>query len=197
MLSMNISITEKDIENMVTRAFESPHLAHYPYHNLAHTQAVANHSREIGAYYLLNETEMFILTTAAWFHDIGHLFGEMQGHEERGVLIMEYSLQSISPELIAAIGQCILATKYASHPQNLLEQIICDADTYHFGTTLFRQTDQLVEKEMELRTGESNPHWHANSLDLLNKHVFYTEYCQKLLTEGKKQNIAWLEGLIR
>ncbi|HMH22487.1 MAG TPA: HD domain-containing protein [Puia sp.] len=189
--------TEKDIENIVTQVYESPHLIQYPYHNLAHTQSVVAHCKEIAAWYLLNESDVFILTSAAWFHDIGHLYGEMKGHEERGVLIMEYYLQSSPPDLLTAIGKCIMATKFPSQPQSIYEQIICDADTWHFGTSLFRRTDVLVEQEMEMRTGKKDPHWHEASLRLLNQHVFFTDYCQHLLDAGKKENIAWLGSLIR
>jgi len=189
-------ITEKDLENTVIRIFESSQMPEYPYHNLAHTESVVKHTKEIAAYYLLKEPERFILTAAAWFHDIGHLYGDMQDHEERGVLIMEYYLQSEPEERIAAISACIMATKSPSHPKDLNQQILCDADTYHFGTDQFRQTDILVEKEMEMRTAKKNPHWHKDSLKLLQQHVFFTDYCRDLLTEGKNQNIAWLESLV-
>ncbi|HZE85832.1 MAG TPA: HD domain-containing protein [Puia sp.] len=193
---MDIGITEKEIENRVTAIYQSPHLIQYPYHNLTHTRRVAGYTKEIASHYSLNGSDIFILTAAAWFHDIGHLYGEMQDHEERGVHIMEYYLQSAPQDLITAIGRCIMATKFPSHPHDLHEQIICDADTYHFGTAIFRQTDALVREEMEMRTGNKNPHWHQGSLDLLKQHVFYTRYCQDLLAEGKEQNIAWLGSLI-
>ena len=99
-------------------------------------------------------------------------------------------------ETITAIGRCILATKFPSHPVDLLEQLICDADTYHLGTDLFRQTDPLVKKEVQLRTGmvPAETEWIKKTLSLLKQHTFFTEYCQKKLNEKKQENIAWLEG---
>ncbi len=193
---MNFVKTEKDIAGIVTRMYESPDLIQYPYHNLAHTESVVGHVKEIAAYYLLNETDTFILTAAAWFHDIGHLYGPMKGHEERGVVIMQHYLQNNAPDHVAAISRCILATRSSTHPVTLQEQIIRDADTYHIGTPFFHQTDVLVEKEMEMRTGTKFPDWHRKSLLFLQQHIFYTEYCRNLLNNGKQQNIDWLVSLI-
>ena len=193
---MNLSRLEKDIAGIVIKIYESPDLVHYPYHNLDHTQSVVAHVKEIASFYLLNEKDVFVVTAAAWFHDIGHLYGEMHGHEERGVVIMEQYLCEVPQEMMAIISGCILATKFPSNPANLQEKIICDADTYHFGTSVFRQTDVLVHKEMEIRTGKTMAHWTEQSLQLLKTHTFYTSYCQELLAEGKRQNISWLESLI-
>lgn len=189
---MNFSLIEKDVERTVTRIYESPDLIQFPYHNLAHTESVVGHVKEIASYYLLNETDTFILVVSAWFHDIGHLYGEMKGHEQRGVTIMQHYLQNIDGELITAISGCILATRFPSHPANLREQIICDADTYHLGTPFFRQTDVLVKKEVEMRTGMTFPDWHQKTLGLLKQHLFFTEYCKTRLNTGKQENIEWL-----
>ena len=193
---MNFSVLEKDIADIVTKINESPDLVHYPYHNLDHTQSVVAHAKEIASFYLLNEKDVFILTAAAWFHDIGHLYGDMHGHEERGVIIMEQYLTDIPEDLLVAVSDCIMATKAHFTPRNLREEIIRDADTYHVGTSKFRQTDALVHREMEIRTGKKFPDWSVQSLKFLKEHIFYTGYCQKLLEEGKQQNIRWLESLI-
>src|SRR5882672_10798337 len=100
---MDIGITEKEIERRVTAIYQSPHLIQYPYHNLIHTQHVVGYTKEIASHYSLNGSDIFILTTAAWFHDIGHLYGEMQGHEERGARIMEQWLEKPAPDLAPPI----------------------------------------------------------------------------------------------
>ena len=38
---------------------------------------------QIADHYQLNERDFFIVTTAAWFHDIGYLNGA-ENHEEKG-----------------------------------------------------------------------------------------------------------------
>ncbi len=179
--------------------FSSLRKTPYPYHNLKHTQAVVSHAKEIASFYSLNEVDTCIISLAAWFHDIGQLTGDMEGHEERSISIMNDCLRKTNapPEILESAARCILATKHGSHAETLNEKIVFDADTYHFGTALFRQTEFLVKREVEMRTGREFPDWHAKSLHLLKTHSFYTDYCRRLLQAGKEENIAWLELLVQ
>lgn len=193
---MDYSKIEKQVEAKVRDTYiSSP--CKFPYHNLDHTVDVVQHTTEIAAYYLLSAPEMLIVRVAAWFHDIGHLTGEMDGHEARGVVIMKDCLKpmDISETLISSIAACIMATKYPSDPHTLYEQILCDADTFHFGTPRFKATDDLVKMEVELRKKKIFTDWHTKSIALLEEHHFFTQYCQHLLGEGKLENIRWLKAL--
>lgn len=193
---MDYSKIERDVEAFVRNTYTSSD-RRYPYHNLDHTVDVVQRAAEIAEYYLLPATEMFIVKVAAWFHDIGHLTGDMPGHEQRGVEIMYGCLGSlrVSGTLMNSMAGAIMATKYPSFPHALYEEILCDADTFHFGTPKFRETDELVRKEVEMRTGKVLKDWHARSIRLLEEHRFFTRYCQQLLTAGKQENIAWLRSL--
>jgi HD-GYP domain-containing protein (c-di-GMP phosphodiesterase class II) len=42
------------------------------YHNLDHTEKAVGAVIKIARHYKLNETDRFICTVAAWFHDIGY-----------------------------------------------------------------------------------------------------------------------------
>ncbi|HEY4108715.1 HD domain-containing protein [Puia sp.] len=192
MLDIDWGSIEKKITGQVTRAFDAGDAPHYPYHNLEHTQGVVLHCREIATHYSLAGRELFILIAAAWFHDIGHLYGAIEGHEERGVVLMRQYLCQLPRELTTAIATCIMATRLPSRPHSLSEQIICDADTYHLGTPLFRQTDPLVRREMELRTGMAMADWGSKTLTMLRRHVFFTDYCRTLLAKGKEENVRWV-----
>ncbi|SIO46444.1 HD domain-containing protein [Chitinophaga niabensis] len=169
------------------------------YHNLSHTEKVVGHTMEIVRHYQLNERERFVLNTAAWFHDTGHMFASIEVHEEAGVHIMRSFLEKehAPGELIEMIAQCIMATKYPPTPGNQLEEIICDADTYHFGTPEFRITDELIKKEMQLRTGKEFKNWYQDSMKLLESHRFFTSYCRYKLEAGKQQNIQYLQAKIK
>src|SRR5215813_12712645 len=102
---MNIDLNgiEQWIAEGVCRAYEAADVPHYPYHNIVHTRGVVAHAQEIAAFYALGREEVFILDSAAWFHDIGHLYGEIDGHEERGVVVMQQYLSNIPRELRTAI----------------------------------------------------------------------------------------------
>jgi predicted metal-dependent HD superfamily phosphohydrolase len=179
------------IETYVTDLFIRLAPSYLIYHNLAHTQHVVANTIEIADYYQLSSTDKSMLVAAAWFHDTGHIFVDMATHEEKGVEVMKEFLVG---ENVDKIAQYIMATKFPTHPNGLLEEIICDADTYHFGTDYFRTTDNLIKKEMELRLHKNLTEWYPRTLQLLEHHHFYTAYCVEKLSEGKLLNIEYLKS---
>ncbi len=183
------------IETHVTACFKRDMPEHLYYHNLWHTQQVVSHCTEIAAHYSLAEEEEFKLIAAAWFHDAGQLYKPGLLHEEKSAQLMETFLDEYcSNKVIEAIHQLILATRYPPAPVSLLEKIICDADTYHFGTPVFLQTDLLVKKELEAFIGHPVSQWKEKSIQLLQQHRFHTSYCQEKLKAGKQANIDHLKS---
>lgn len=167
------------------------------YHNLSHTEKVVKHTAALSGYYHLANHNHFTLMTAAWFHDTGHLFGDMESHEERSVELMTKFLQdSIPPLYLNEIQQYIMATKMPVHPMDILEKIICDADTWHLGTEDFPEEDKNVWQELEARRGRTFENKAALSLKFMQQHQFYTSYCIQQLSEGKLKNEAWLRGIL-
>src|ERR1700712_5759495 len=110
---MQYSTLEDNTAKLVSHLYRSPHREEYPYHNLAHTINVVDHVKEIAAFYSLDEKQTRILILSAWFHDTGQLYGEMNGHEERSVMIMKNYLDTLSApiEIIRQAEICILATR--------------------------------------------------------------------------------------
>src|ERR1700760_2750965 len=93
MVMPDLNSLERRVALFVSHLYDSPELPHYPFHNLSHTRQVVRRVREMARHYSLSGTEGFILVAAAWFHDVGHLYGPMTGHEERGVVIMRSHLR--------------------------------------------------------------------------------------------------------
>ncbi|RYZ32532.1 MAG: HD domain-containing protein, partial [Sphingobacteriales bacterium] len=188
---MNDSIYKK-VSQYVTGLFEEYPHPNLTYHDLGHTKTVVARAQEIAAHYQLNENDMLAVYSAAWFHDTGHLFAEISGHEDKSVEIMkEFMLQhGYGTDVIQLIEGCIRATRIPHEPKGLLQEILCDADTYHFGTKEFKKTNKLIHKEYELRGYTTfTIDWEKNTLELLEQHQFFTSYCQVLLNEGKQKNI--------
>jgi Uncharacterized protein conserved in bacteria len=162
------------------------------YHNLAHTQNVVRHAGEIAASFDLSSDEMLSLHAAAWFHDVGHLYGGVDGHEERSIETMQPFLESLgcSSEVIEMTMKNIMATRMGHIPETATEEIIRDADTYHFGTKEFKETNKQIKEELRLRNnGVPIDNWKEKTLWLLERHEFHTDYCKNLLTEGKDKNV--------
>ena len=194
---MEISKKLIEIEKIVEELFMVNDKPYLLYHNINHTRNVVKRVQEIAGVYSLNEEELFILQAAAWFHDTGHLFSNMAQHEEMSVQIMRIYLgDKLEEQMLNNIANCIMVTNIAVKPVSLIEMIICDADTYHFGTTEFHQTDPVVWQEMEKRLGKTIERKVEKSLHLLQIHSFYTHHCQTLLHKGKQENIEWLKQKI-
>lgn len=163
------------------------------YHNLNHTLKVVSHVEEIANYYQLSESDKFVVMAAGWFHDIGYLSGLPSGHEQRGSELLSEFLKpyGISHQIVTASQNCILATILPQKPATLLEEIVCDADLYHFGTDELFFQDQLMQKEVEFRIGQCIEErvWLKGIIHLLEAHEFHTRYCQELLVESKISNL--------
>jgi predicted metal-dependent HD superfamily phosphohydrolase len=188
---MSNLILSQAVSEYVRQLYNDLQTPELQYHNLVHTERVVQRTYEIAANYKLDEEELFILSAAAWFHDTGHLFGRAKEHETRSVSIMKEFLitHQVPEKTIASIKGCILATKLPQDPKTLLEQIICDADTFHLGTTEFLNTDKALKKEFELRNNTNYKNWDQLTLNVLEEHKFHTPFCQRLLNDRKKKNI--------
>ncbi|HEY0272465.1 MAG TPA: phosphohydrolase, partial [Chitinophaga sp.] len=79
-----------------------------------------------------------------------------------------------------------------AHPHTLLEEILCDADTYHLGTADFQAEDQRVKTELELRFHQTIPHWPEKTYAFLQSHRYFTTYAQTHLQPVKLQHMQQL-----
>ena len=196
---MSYQVIGSTIEKHVIDLFHDNPNSKLTYHNLEHTRSVVQRTEEIASFYKqVDEETLFICKAAAWFHDTGYLFTGRVNHETESVQIMTRFLlaHDYSPALAEKIMNTIMATKPLAVPASLPEKILCDADTYHFGTAEFRTTNELVKKEIELTTGSAPTDWIQHTITMLKNHRFYTSYCIEGLEPGKKRNIAWLESLL-
>ena len=190
----------KKVESFVRELFEKNQTSTLLFHTLNHTEKVVGHVREIAGQNQLAEREQFILYTAAWFHDTGHLFTDPSRHELRSVELMkDFLAQHMNDEqMTREMGDAILSTRMPRNPQGILQEILCDADTYHLGTKEFKTTNKLLKKEYSLRhVPEPAEGWNKNALAFLESHQFYTEYCRKKLNEGKQKNIDKLRKKLK
>jgi HD superfamily phosphodiesterase len=186
----------KTAEQYVGSLYGSDHPNHLAYHSIDHTRVVVDRANEIAAHYELSEKDIIILNIAAWFHDTGHLYENPFGHELKSVELMKSWIQSkdIYAALSEEVEQVIMSTKIDTQPETLLQMIIKDADTYHFGTKDFKEMDKLMKREMRARKLDTLLRdWERNTLMLLESHQFYTEYCKNNLDSRKQKNIEKLK----
>jgi len=195
---MHTGLIIEAAETYVAKQYqEHPH-PNLVYHNLEHTKLVVAAAQQIAAHYRLADNDLLIVCVACWFHDLGYLMGETKMHEEKGAEMARafLNVQQMPEDVQQQVTGCIMATKMPQHPQNLLEEIVCDADLFHLGTKEFRDRSRLLRQEMELSSGTEIPGavWNAGSLRLQESHHYFTAYCKALLQQQKDENIAKLKS---
>ena len=87
-----------------------------------------------------------------------------------------------------------MATKLPSNPTNLLQQILADADSYNLGTKEFRHANEQSYKEQTNRHGFiSRQDWIKKTIEFLDGHKYFTNYCKEKLQDRKKKNSTKLQ----
>ncbi len=196
--TQDYSKLSEEVKKYVRSFFNDITSSRYKYHNLAHTESVVAAANQIADHYKLNEHDLFIVNAGAWFHDVGY-FTVLENHEEKGVAIAEnfFKDKGLDADTIAGVKNCILATRIPQKPTNLLEQIICDADLFHLGTDKFMERNKEVRNEIEELTGNKikKKVWREQSIELLEGHHYFTDYCNQLLEAKKKENLKALQTM--
>ncbi len=188
-----------DIEEHVVNIYETHGRETLTYHNLEHTQYVVKKATQISAHYDLLEEDFLVIILAAWFHDVGYLFGEPQGHEERSVELMrEFTDKNELPaSIVDKAADCILATKMNSKPETLLQQIVSDADCYNLGTKRFKKSNQFVYAEMQASGSRmSELDFYKKAGEMLEQQSYHTKYVQEKLKDSKLENMKKLKKKI-
>jgi predicted metal-dependent HD superfamily phosphohydrolase len=194
---MNYPELSRKVQDHVQSFFNSQKDKNFVYHNLAHTQSVVKATSQIANHYQLNEKDFFIVTAAAWFHDTGY-FADYYNHEIKGVEMASVFLRNngVDEETIQFISNCILATRMPQRPGNKLEEIVCDADLFHLGTDDFNEKNKQMRKEAESKKGIdiSKEEWRKGTIRLFETHNYFTDYCQLLLNDKKKETLDKLKN---
>lgn len=188
----------KLVSEYVEKLFQQYFNPRLSYHNIEHTRNVVRRVDEICQYYRISDRDCQIVKIAAWFHDVGYLISGSYEHERKSVSAMKFFLlcSNIDETTINEIAGCIMSTRLPTNPENLLQMILCDADTYHLGTDEFWQSDLAIKKEFEIMTGSIIDGWDKKTLFFLESHQYFTDYCKNLLTQGKIKNIMRLSEKI-
>lgn len=187
----------KYVADYVSKTYKQHPQKELTYHNLEHISNVLVATEQIGAHYQLPEQDFFIVLCAAWMHDLGYLFVKPADHVDKSITLATGFLNEHLTDnlLIEKIISCIKSTEMPQSPKNLLEEIVCDADLFHLGLPDFTIKSKKFRNELENVLGQkiNGANWRSTTIQLLEKHQFFTLYCQTLLNSGKQQNINLLK----
>jgi HD-GYP domain-containing protein (c-di-GMP phosphodiesterase class II) len=163
------------------------------FHNLDHTEGVAEACSVIADQSSLSDDDRFVLMISAWFHDTGYTSGHAEGHEELSIQIATRFLQEhqVDESLIQRVTSSIQSTRMPQSPITQVEKILCDADLMHLATQDFKAMNQLLKQERENLIGQKIPRkeWRKNNIQFLSSHKYFTEYGQQVLEPQKQGNL--------
>ena len=163
------------------------------YHNLKHTQRVVKSSKEIIEKSQISVKQEEALLLAAWLHDTGYT-KKYKGHEEESIAIAKKWLEQneADKDLIETVTRIIGATRMSAEPQDILEEIIKDADTSHLAKDYFEETSEFLRQELKLEKikNYSDREWIDQNIELFTtRHQFYTKYARHNWNEQKNKNL--------
>ena len=168
------------------------------YHNVKHTVDVVTEVELIGWAEGLDDEDILLLKTAALFHDAGHTVG-YDDHEYHGTELVK----SILPEYGYSNGQIekicslIMATKLPPRPENIYQEIICDADLDYLGRSDMIPVSNMLYKELkeQNKIGTLND-WNKLQLKFISGHTYFTKTARSLREVNKQKQIERIAKLI-
>ena len=190
---------QTDYDGAIAYAIERLRLELPPgllYHDLWHTQfdvlpAVAR----IATINNLAHGEIRLLEVGAAFHDVGFVRSYVE-HEAAGVQIASAVLPDFgfNARQIGCIAGMIRATRLPQSPQNLLEEIVVDADLDVLGRDDFFERSKLLHQELALAGQPASwRQWQQQQLRFLQQHTYFTHAARALRNGGKQRHIETIE----
>ncbi|MBS1621175.1 MAG: HD domain-containing protein [Bacteroidetes bacterium] len=169
------------------------------YHSLGHTLDVLKQSQRIASEEgIRDKKDLFLLKTAALYHDTGFL-NSYSGHEEASCEIARKELPAfgLNEKQLETICGMIMATKIPQAPGNKLEEIICDADLDYLGRNDFFEIAATLFSEMKQRGYvHTEREWNQVQVKFLKAHHYFTSANQKARQPKKLQHLARIEQML-
>ena len=139
----------------------------------------------------LNEYQLKLALTAAALHDSGFTMGN-DIHEIRSCEIARQILPSYdyTTQEIKTIEGMILATTIPHNPENLSEQVICDADLDYLGRIDFTVRAEKLFQELKLQgIVTDRTAWNNIQVKFLRQHKYFTRTTIEARQSMKAQHL--------
>lgn len=179
----------------VTKLLNEKTPKYLTYHTAEHTLYVLEKAVYIAEKEKVSKADLKLIKLAALYHDIGFIETHID-HEEVGYEIAKKQLKAYgyTKEDINKICGMIMATKIPQKPQNLLEQIVADADLEYLGTNHFETISELLFEELKhFDTNLTREQWTQIQIDFISNHSFHTKYCRTYKSFRKYNNLRKLK----
>jgi len=166
------------------------------YHGIHHTMDVCESVERIALWEGVQGEDLYLLKTAALFHDAGFIHS-YESNEPIGANLAKEMLPNFgyTEEQIAQVIELIEATKIPQNPSNHLEEIMCDSDLDYLGRNDFYPIAETLRRElMEFGKLEDDPKkWIEMNIGFLGAHKYFTESSRKRRGPEKRKRIEELK----
>jgi len=93
-----------------------------------------------------------------------------------------------------------MATKLPPNPQNIMEEIICDADLDYLGRADFIPVSNMLYKELHEHGMVGSLHdWNTLQIKFIEKHQYFTKTARRLRNVNKELQLQsikkWMEQM--
>jgi HD superfamily phosphodiesterase len=188
-----------EARSYVEDLFKKKLSTYHHYHSFTHTDEVAQLAGEMSDHYELNDKEKEILLLSAYFHDTGYT-ETYEEHEEKSIEIATNFLggEDYPSEDIEIICSLIESTKPEKKPENLMEEILHDADISHVGRKDFFERGELLRVEWEIIRNKrfDDIEWEKLQLRFLVNTRFYTSFANEKYILMRGENIRKQKDII-
>lgn len=167
------------------------------YHNAHHTKYVVEKAEKLADYENITGRERELIKIAALYHDTGFLLNR-EDHELLGCQIATGDLKgSILAECeLEKVCGMITATKIPQRPQNILENIVADADLFYLGTSKYKFFSQKLFKELKNYDPSMNEEkWLKIQINFLSCHRYHTKFGREVLEPVKLKHLSLLQDV--
>lgn len=169
------------------------------YHSLAHTRDVYQAADHLARTEGLSEEAQKLVLTAALYHDCGFMVAA-KSHEMIGCEIARQSLPQFgySASQIDQICNLILATRIPQSPQNLMEEILADADLDYLGREDFWAISDLLFQELKLNNAAlASKEWNRLQVKFFEEHHYFTQTAIEMRQAQKNWHLTQLKAMIQ
>lgn len=196
MKSSLVEITEQYVVSYLKKKLPAGAI----YHSIDHTQEVVGAVKTLCKEENISDEDTESVLIAAWFHDVGFVEGT-ENHKEYSVSeALEFLKdQELPMDKLEVILSCIRATSRPVNPQNILEQILCDANLFYLATTNFEKNGKLLRAEWEFLHNKilTDVEWYQCNADFLKEHRYFTNFAFKSWDGMKASNVALTEKKLK
>lgn len=194
-LHLYSSINYYKAERYIMRLLDQQLSPKLHYHSVGHSKDVVNAVERIALLENVTDEALFLLKSAANYHDAGFIeqydANEPVGARLAGEILPRFGYTEGD---IKVIQELIYATRIPHDPKNHLEQILCDADLDYLGRDDFHEIADNLRRELkEHGKIQSDRQWDEIQVGFLKMHKYFTKTAIDTRQEKKMKHLKDVE----